>query len=196
MVIGEITYLETRAKLPIKLIGTIEEDKTYRLLEFDTAGNVTGVIVGTPAPTEFNGSWYSPSTGKELKMALRPKDTLISSPSIQPEEDQVFGDYHYQYGKKGYTGTFNFKKAGENKAVLNVLSLTDEAKGRNFAHVEEDTITFRGSSFVYRTPDDCEFKVSFYKDFVYIGYTKDHCLFGLNATIEGIYLKTRSRNEK
>ncbi len=44
LIIGEITYLNTKDKLPITLLGTIEDDKTYRLLEFEKTGNITGII--------------------------------------------------------------------------------------------------------------------------------------------------------
>src|SRR4051794_17348138 len=34
VIVGEITYLNTKEKLPTRLLGTVEEDKHYRLLEF------------------------------------------------------------------------------------------------------------------------------------------------------------------
>jgi hypothetical protein len=53
LIIGEITYLNTEDKLPIRLLGTIEENKSYRLLEFDKTGNITGVIEGKPTEKSF-----------------------------------------------------------------------------------------------------------------------------------------------
>jgi hypothetical protein len=195
VIVGEITYLNTRDKQPIRLLGTVEEDKSYRLLEFDKTGNITGIIEGTPTEKEFNGSWVSPRTRKELEMKLVRKDTLISSPSIKPEPNQIFGDYHYQYGENGYNGDFEFSKAGDSKAAFHILSLTNVERGPNIAEVEKDTIAFYGNKFTYKIPDsdDCEFKVTFYKGFAYINYTKGYCesQFGLNATIDGIYLKTK-----
>jgi hypothetical protein len=194
IIIGEITYLNTKDKLPIRLLGTVEEDKSYRLLEFDRAGNITGIIVGIPTKKEFNGSWISPKTEKELKMKLLPKDTSISSPPLEPDKNQIFGNYHYQYGKKGYNGDFECSKIDNNKAAFYILSLTNVERGPNIAEVEKDTITLTGDSFIYKIPgsDSCEFKVKFYKDFVYINYTRGYCesQFGLNATIDGIYVKT------
>lgn len=195
LVIGEITYMNTRDKQPIKLIGTVEENKIYRLFEFDETGNITGIIEGTPTQKIFNGSWFSPSTKKELEMNLLPKDTLIYSASIMPEPNLVFGDYHYQYGKNGYNGHFKFNDAGGGKAAFNIVSLTNIERGPNIAEVEQDTIDLSDNYFVYTIPDsdDCEFKVTFYKSFAYINYTRGDCEneFGLNATIEGIYLKTQ-----
>ncbi len=195
LIIGEITYLNTKHKLPIKLLGTIEEDKSYRLLEFDNTGNITGVIEGKPTEEKFDGLWVSPKTKKELSMKLSSKDTLISSPNIKPDESQLFGNYHYQYGDKGYNGDFDINRVTGNKISFNILSLTNVERGPNIAEVEKDTILMTGNSFIYKIPesDSCEFKVTFYKGFVYINYTKGYCesQFGLNATIDGIYLKTK-----
>lgn len=195
VIVGEITYLKTNDKLPVRLLGNIEEDKRYRLLEFDKTGNITGVIEGKQSERAFYGSWVSPRTKRELQMRLLLRDTLITSPSIKPEPSQIFGNYHYQYGEKGYNGDFELSKAGDGKAAFHILSLTNVERGPNVAEVEKDTITLVGDGFVYRIPDsdNCEFKVSFFKDFVYINYTKGYCQnqFGLNATITGIYLKTK-----
>jgi hypothetical protein len=195
LIIGEITYLNTKDKLPITLLGTIEDDKSYRLLEFDKTGNITGVIEGKPTEKIFNGLWVSPKTKKELAMTLSSKDTLISSVNIKPTESDIFGNYHYQYGENGYNGDFDINKIGNNKINFHILSLTNVERGPNIAEVEKDTIAMTGHSFIYKIPDSdsCEFKVTFYKDFAYINYTKGYCesQFGLNATIDGIYLKTK-----
>jgi hypothetical protein len=195
LIIGEITYLNTKDKLPIRLLGTIEEDKNYRLLEFDKTGNITGIITGLPTDKVFKGSWYSPRTSKELAMTLSLMDTIIQSPDIKPINNQIFGNYHYQYGENGFNGDFEINRVGNDKVDFNILSLTNVERGPNIAEVEKDTIALKGNSFIYKIPDSdsCEFKTTFYKDFVYINYTKGYCSgqFGLNATIDGIYLKTK-----
>lgn len=195
LIIGEITYLNTKDKLPIRLLGTIEEDKSYRLLEFDESGNITGVIEGKPTKKSFNGIWVSPKSKKELSLSLSSKDSVIKSPSVKADESQIFGSYHYQYGSSGYNGDFEIHKLADNKIDFNILSLTNVERGPNIAEIEKDTIPLIGSSFVYKVPDsdDCEFKVTFYKGFVYINYTRGYCesQFGLNATIDGIYLKIK-----
>ena len=192
LIIGEITYLNTKDKLPIRLLGTIEDDKTYRLLEFDKTGNITGVITGLPTDKVFKGSWYSPKTSKELVMTLSLLDTIIRSPDIKPDNNQIFGNYHYQYGENGFNGDFEINRVGNDKIDFYILSLTNVERGPNIAEVNKDTIVMKGNSFVYEINKTCEFKTTFYKDFVYINYTKGYCdgQFGLNATIDGIYLKT------
>ena len=195
LIIGEITYLNTKDKLPIRLLGTIEEDKNYRLLEFDKTGNITGIITGLPKEKNFNGSWFSPKSGKELSITMSLADTSIPSPDIQPVHNEIFGNYHYQYAKNGFNGDFQINKVVNDKVDFNILSLTNVERGPNIAEVEKDTILLKGNSFVYHIPEseNCEFKTTFYKDFVYINYTKGYCSgqFGLNATIDGIYLKIK-----
>lgn len=195
LIIGEIIYLNTKDKLPIKLLGTIEEDKSYRLLEFDNTGNITGIIEGNLSAKRFNGSWISPRTKRELIMRLTFKDTLINCLDIKPDESQIFGNYHYQYGENGYNGDFDISKVGKDKIHFHILSLTNVDRGPNIAEVEKDTIEIKGNNFIYRIPgsDSCEFKTTFYKGFIYINYTKSYCesQFGLNATIDGIYLKIK-----
>lgn len=195
LVIGSITYLNTKNRLPITLLGTISEDNNFRLLEFDKTGNITGIITGKPGAKTFDGVWVSPQTQKEFTIKMVPKDTLISSPPIKPDLTQVFGNYHYRYGERGYSGDFECSKAGEGKMTFNILSLTNIDRGPNIAEIERDTISVTGDSFVYKVPgsDNCAFKVDFYRNFLYITYTDGICegQFGMNATVEGIYLKTK-----
>jgi len=193
LIIGEITYLNTKDKLPIRLLGTIEDDKSFRLLEFDKIGNITGIIIGQPTEKIFKGNCFSPKSSKEFSIALSKADTSISTPDIKPNHNQIFGNYHYQYGENGYNGDFEINKVDNDKIDFNIFSVTK--LGGNIADVQRDTIEMKGNSFIYKIPesDSCEFKTTFYKDFVYINYTKIYCSgqFGLNATIDGIYLKTK-----
>lgn len=192
-IIGEITYLNTKDKLPIKLLGTIEEDKSYRLLEFDKTGNITGIITGLPSGKIFNGSWFSPKTRKELTLNLTQKDTVINSPTLATELQDIFGHYHYQYSEAGYQGDFEITRLPGSKAAFGITSVTGEPS-RNVAQIDDDTIKLNTTHFIYKVPDtdSCEFEVKFYKGFAFIRYTKGYCggQFGMNATIDGIFLKT------
>lgn len=195
VIIGEIVYLNSKNKTPIKLVGTIQDwDKKYRLLEFDKTGNITGIIIGLPEKNKFSGSWFSPKTRKELTLDLSTKDTVIISKDYQPRLSEIFGDYHYQYGKAGYQGDFNVTKINKSSASFNIFSVTEEP-ARNIAEITTDTIKLTKPEFTYKVSETeaCEFKVKFYKDFVFINYTKGHCTrqFGHNATIDGIYIKTK-----
>lgn len=194
VIIGEITYLNTKDKKPIKLLGTIEEDKSYRLLEFEKDGNISGIITGNPGPRVFDGIWFSPKTRQELQLKLSTKDTLIETSNDQAESKEIYGSYHYQYSEEGYQGDFEINKLRDNKVEFNILSVTG-APGRNIAEVPTDTIQMTGNMFTYKIPDtdSCEFKVTFFKGFLVVNYTKGYCSgqFGLNASIDGIFLKVR-----
>jgi len=194
LIIGEITYLNTKDKLPIKLLGTIEDDKSYRLLEFEKSGNIAGVITGIPTDNIFNGSWGSPKTRKQLVLNLVKKDTVIESKTTYTQLQDIFGHYHYQYSEAGYQGDFEITKLPNSRASFGITSVTGEP-ARNVAQIDEDTISLNTTRFIYKMPDtdNCEFEVKFYKGFAYIKYTKGFCdgQFGMNATIEGIFLKTK-----
>lgn len=195
VIIGEIIYLNTKNRTPIKLIGTIENwDKKYRLLEFDKTGNITGIITGLPEKDKFNGRWFSSKTRKELTLNLSIKDTVIISKNYQPKLSAIFGGYHYQYSEGGAQGDFHLTKIKNDKAAFNIFSVTGEP-ARNIAEIETDTIKLTKTEFRYKVPEteDCEFKVVFYNDFVFVNYTKGPCAgqFGHNATIDGIFIKTK-----
>ena len=193
LIIGEITYLNTKDKIPIRLLGTIEDDKSYRLLEFEKSGNITGIITGSPTDKIFNGSWFSPKTRKELVVSLVKKYTAIMSTKTDTQLQDIFGDYHYQYSEAGYQGDLEITKLSDSKVAFGITSVTGEP-GRNVAQIDDDTIKLNSTHFIYKVPntDSCEFEVKFYKGFAFIRYTKGYCdgQFGMNATIDGIFLKT------
>ena len=193
--IGEIIYLNTKAKRPIKVIGTIDSDNSYRLLEFDKKGTITGIISGTPSNKNFNGSWFSPKTRKDLEMKLVASDSVIKSTPMEISNNNIYGNYYYQYSKGGSTGNFKIDKVNKNKSAFEIFSVTD-APSRNMAIVNKDTINFNKTKFIYHVPGSkkCKFFVHFYKDFVYIDYTDDgYCIgqFGFGATVDGIFLKMK-----
>ena len=194
LLIGEINYLNTKNKLPIILAGTLEKDKSYRLLEFERSGNITGIITGSTTDTAFNGTWFSPKSSKELALVLIKKDTVLNSVAMATNVQDVFGHYHYQYTEEGYEGDLDITKLPNSKAAFGITCVT-EAPGRNVAQIDDDTITLNTTQFVYKLPDtdSCEFRVKFYKGLAYIQYTKGGCKgqFGFNATIDGVFIKTK-----
>ena len=192
LIVGEIIYLNTINKLPITIIGTIENNNSYRILEFEKTGNISGIITGNPFENKFNGIWFSPKSHKELTMNLNRIDTIINFDTSQVEIQNIFGQYAYKYSEDGAEGYLKIKKTTNNKAVFGISSVTSEP-ARNIAQIEDDTITLNTRSFVYNIPDsdNCEFQVMFYRKFAYVKYTKGFCegQFGNNASIHGIYFK-------
>ncbi len=192
VIIGEITYLNTKDKKPIRLLGTIEDDKSYRLLEFENDGNISGIITGNPEGQVFNGLWFSPKTRQEFQLRLSTKDTSIVTTNYQTEIKDIYGAYRYQYSEEGYQGDFEINKLTDNKVAFSIFSVTG-APGRNIAQVSTDTVQMRGNNFTYKIADtdSCEFQVRFFEGFLIVNYTKGYCSgqFGLNASIDGIFLK-------
>ena len=68
LLVGSITYTNTKDKKPIKIIGNIQNDKSLRLLEFDPTGNITGIISGFSTEAKFKGDWFSPKNKKGAKV--------------------------------------------------------------------------------------------------------------------------------
>jgi hypothetical protein len=187
---GEMIYLNTAAKKPISVCGNIKDDGSYDLYEYEKNGNVTGTIACTATGGKLTGSWYAGRSGKEYKLNLSKKDTVIATSLYGAD---ISGNYRYQYGEDGYQGDFEIKKIGTNKFAFGISSVTGEP-GRNLAEVSTDTIEMTGNSFAYKIPEttDCEFRVTFYRTFLKVDYTKGPCQdspFGFNATVEGIYFK-------
>lgn len=192
LVIGEITYLNTKNKTPIKLIGTIEDDKSLRLLEFDKKGNITGIITGKSSDDKFVGTWFSPKSRKEFNLNLKKSEKLINSEIKTVSQKDIFGDYQYSYGEFTYNGEFNVEKIDNNHIAFEIISVGN-GEAPPIAEVERDTVKLENNSFIYKLPesDDCEFKITFHKNFVFVEYLKGNCdgQFGMNATIEGIFIK-------
>ncbi|VXB71319.1 conserved hypothetical protein [Flavobacterium sp. 9AF] len=193
IVVGEILYLNTKEKKPIKIIGNLLEDDNFRLLEFDSSGNITGIITATvSSENRFVGEWFSPKSRKNYPLDLTIKDTTVVIPEIKVKDKKIFGTYRYAYSEAGSQGEFSIEKINEKQVAFEIFSVTSDP-ARNIASVEKDTINLINNSFIYNIPDsdDCEFKVNFYKGFVSIHYTKGFCSgqFGHNATIEGVFLK-------
>lgn len=194
VIVGEITYLNTKDKKPIKIIGTIEEDTSYTLLEFTPDGNNTGIITGKPQDQSFQGSWFSPQTQNQRQLTLTKKDTVLHVPDLLPATAKIAGKYHYKFSEQGYQGSLQVNKLEDNSIAFSIFSVT-EAPQRNIAQVSTDTVTMSNNSFSYLIPesDSCEFKVTFYQGFATVDYTKGYCQdqFGLNATIDGVFIKVK-----
>ena len=144
----------------------------------------------------LNLIWVSPcgTQEEEFQLKLLQKDTILETTNFQADLNNIYGNYYYSYNEEGYQGNVSISKLANNKIAFDIFSVTG-APGRNMAEVPLDSIQLNGNSFVYKIPesDSCEFKVNFFKDFLMLEYTRGNCdgQFGWNATIEGIFLKTK-----
>lgn len=192
---GEIIYLDTKSKRPIELIGEVMEDNYFRLLEFNKEGYVSGILTGQLEGDKIiNGSWFSPKSRKELKMELEPTKLLVNLNPIEADRKKIFGDYHYQFGPDGHTGTLSIKSLGGNRATFELNAVTG-APAYNIADISKDTITLKENSFVYplKYTEGCEIEVHFYNNFAQVVFPNGYCDggFGHNASPEGFYYKVK-----
>lgn len=194
LIIGEILYLNTKEKKPIKLIGTIQDENSYRLLEFDKKGNITGIIIATPNSTELKGIWVSPKTNKEMPLIVKKDGKAVVSSDYKPIMNNIYGDYHYSYGDFLWNGDFSIEKDKAKNQFFDLISL-GKGESPSIAQIERCKIKFNGNSFVYKMPnsENCKLKITFFKDFVYVKDLGGDCTgeFGMGAYADGIYLKVK-----
>lgn len=197
LLMGEITYLNTKNKTPIKILGGLDGEY-LRLIEFCSDGNITGIMIAKSEQEKLEGTWISPSSGTDYDLRLSLKDTLIESTEMTYEND-IPGTYYFQFGKNGRSGELEIERIDDKRVAFFILGMTDQNQGPNLAEVDKDTVELVGNSFVYKLPysDSCSFKVEFFRNFAVINYLGDQChnQFGHNATIEGLYLKVDDENE-
>lgn len=194
IVMGAITYLNTQAQKSIKLIGYLYPDGKYYLREYIKDGSITGSFWGRIKGNHFTGKWHKPMSSNYLEMNLTKVDTLIYTLDITAEPNTIFGNYTYMYGKKGYQGWLKLHKMNAHQAGLDISSVTS-APGRNIAYVN-DTIPIPQNTLIYQVRNsNCKAKIQFFKGFALVSYSEmTPCvtgIFGLNATIEGIFYKTK-----
>lgn len=193
--IGELTYLNTKRKVPLFIIGSIEDDSSYRLLEFENSGNISGVISLNHSDNSLDGAWYSTKNDLDFEIALSKKDTVLPPKNIDVGRSDIYGTYAYSYGEKGSQGTFEINKTAQGDAEISAFSVTRDPS-RNIAELEKDTLAILGNSFTYKQPssDSCSYKIQLYKKFLVVKYLSGpgDCFsqYGVNADITGIYLRT------
>lgn len=193
--VGEITYLDTKSKKPIALIGEVMEDNYFRLLEFDNKGYISGIVTGEFDGEEIKGGeWFSPKSRKHLTMKLTPDNKTVAAKKLEVDRNSIFGEYYYQYGPEGATGMLRIKSLGGNRATFELNAVTG-APAYNIADIQKDTVTLDENSFVYPLTytDGCEIEVKFFRTFAQVLFPNGYCDggFGHNATPEGFFYKVK-----
>lgn len=202
---GEVTYLNTKTRKPIRILGEISPNNYYRILEFNKKGKITGIWSLKIQGNTCSGTWYEPAETvwddskvyKEFKVLASPSDSIIEEWNLEADPKKVFGDYAYSFTEEnGNSGGFYLRKKNANKALFEISSVTS-APAYNIASIEETEVAFSNqTAFDFDIPEyeTCNFRVTFYKDFAYVRYTNGYCTdgyFGHNATVEGLFLKTK-----
>jgi hypothetical protein len=190
---GELTYLKTKKQLPITVFGRVNEEG-FKIYEFQKDGHITGTFIGRLQGEKFKGDWYNPSTDKTLSFQFITKDTILNSVDTILQPTNISGKYSYQFGQKGYQGGIDIVGISKRLASFDISCVTS-APAFNVANVTADSIRIVNNTINYKDPesDNCQFKIRIFKDFLIIDYidNKYDCGFGMNATVEGIFVKLK-----
>lgn len=193
---GEITYLNTKKRAPITLLGEYNGDGRYDIMEFEKNGNVSGLLSVTMKQNTLEGNWYSPMSQKEFTLSLQAKDTTYELPDITFNPNNMNGSYYQRFSEDGPDGNFDIAAVGNDRVAFNALCTTN-GPAYNIADIQRDTVKLSSDHFVYHMPDSdsCDFTVRIYNGFLRVTYVNGYnaCVgfFGHNATVEGIFLKVK-----
>lgn len=179
---------------PIKVIGINEFDATYRLYEFESDGNITGIWNVELDEEEGSGSWFSPATLESMPVLLTPAGQ--GAPETDLTAGDLMGEYDFSYGKEGNNGGLSVTGFEEGNVFYDLICVT-APPAYHIATVEEGEGVLMGNKIEVRWQDgeymDCAFDIRFYKDFAVVNYVdeKRECGFGHNAYVDGVFLKTK-----
>ncbi|PQA97171.1 hypothetical protein B0A69_03800 [Chryseobacterium shigense] len=195
VVLGNIRYVKTKEKKPIKIIGTLDSGNHYHLEEFESDGNISGIIDAELKNGKLAGSWSSTKSDAvypitlDIQTKVHPEHVMFSPvPS-----DRFEGTYTYQYGENGYQGSITIKKIKDQMYSYDIGSVT-RAPGRNIADASGE-VRIKNNQFTIEINKSCSFLATFYNGFLSITPVPSEqsrdCEFGLNATLEGTFLKVK-----
>lgn len=175
------------------LIGKLENDTTLQLMEFEKDGQVSAVMHGTIRGKKLSGDWFTYENTRDLNVQFTKIDTVITPMDIAPKGN-LGGVYQYQFGEEGESGSMEVDTYEGNHVAFNIRSVTGPP-AHNVAVVNDGSAVISDNKFSYVLPesDDCRFEVALYNDFAVVSYRTGSCLhdFGLNATLEGVYIKVK-----
>jgi len=193
IVSGEIRYLNTKSKLPIRILGHMDAENKYVLNEYGKDGVISGIINGKMNGRKLNGSWNPIKSRDSYILDLNLKDNSKVKQAVF-EPATLEGNYAYQYGDKGYQGSIDIKKGNDNTYTYEIGSVTS-GPARNQADASASGIVIKNNKFVIEINKSCKFNVTIYNGFLIIAASDQtqvgDCEFGFNATLEGTYLKIK-----
>ena len=126
---GEIYYPKAKNPAPILIVGYKMPDGDYYLREFNSKGEVTGIVHVERKAGKFSGYWTNPRTEEGLRFTnLR----TIAFPKacggkLLPEDPAHIGrEYRYSFYHTGMKemmgGTATFKGAGKNRIHFDICN--------------------------------------------------------------------------
>ena len=191
---GELTYLKTKYRSPITILGSVKEHNRVEFSEFQKNGLITGTFSGKLSNDSCTGTWSSPKSGRDFPFELVFKDTTLANADTSFIPASIPGEYAYKFGDKGPGGGITIKEISHELYSFEINCVTG-APGYNVAELTADSIRFSDNAVVYSMPhaDKCQFSIKVFKGFLIIDYLNENydCGFGLNASVDGVFLKTK-----
>ena len=222
LVQGQIVYTNSKAGTPIKLLGNINNN-VFDIWENDSNGEKTGYILGKITQDGgFSGTWKAPDKmvetsgykyehkeGKQYSIVLSKCNKPSPSPSPSPAPsiswainlDDCYGSYSYIYGMNLACGDLKLTKI-DGKVFCEITSVTS-APSFHTARVEKhecvllsDRLLCTLSHKETYSDGECQFEIIPYRDFAVVNFIegRNSCGFGMNASIDGIFLKTAGQS--
>ncbi|MGZ3755612.1 MAG: hypothetical protein ACXVAY_09525 [Mucilaginibacter sp.] len=204
---GEVTYLKTAKREPITIIGeitkadratrwgTVNKQNIITIYEFTSKGDITGMYEGEFNTNSLSGIWGAPGSEKQLPYNLLPKDTVLAPVDMSIKPLMVNGTYEYHWGKKGASGVTGIKQTSPGNYLIEVSCVTSPPP-MNLANLETFKAKMIGNAITFKIPDeDCRYTIKLFNNFIVIDRINGsgQCGFGLNADINGVFIKTSNK---
>lgn len=205
IVAGYIYYPRAKNPAPILIVGSYYNNEGmdgYFLHEYQSDGSISGTITLEDSKNNgWSGTWTNPKTHKELKIS----DAFYSHKAakwftkslLTPESpDNIGHEYAFQIWNQAYQsmmgGTITFRAAGKNKVHFECLNACHNiAEGKSAAN---RPAVLKNNVFEYSKVNDCDygFRATFFPRFVVLKTTSpDTNCFGMGASFDGVYIKTK-----
>lgn len=214
LIVGELVYTNTKEKKPIRLLGTIGSDGNLSIREMLPDGLVSGFINGKIVGDNFEGVWKAPDklaekggsyegiTGKSYPLRLSKAPLPPTSFPWEHSSNTLAGEYRYSHGKDQQYGVATLSGTEGGGMEFTITSYT-AAPAYNEAYLSfsasasgEGKSRLQGNRVLYEADESCAVEILLFSDFLVTRYIeRKHCSgwFGMNATIEGMFVKQNKK---
>lgn len=207
LIVGEIVYLNTVDKKPIRLLGEVNPDYIH-LQEMLPDGVISGMITGNIKDGAFIGHWMSPPKivdegdynfkhidGKEYPINLKERSVAHKAYGWDFKPNNLVGRYRYSYGPNNAGGIITLDTPGQDYVFIDYeISSATAAPAFNMADTGPQKGEITGKRLECHLEADCAYEMLFFNNFIAVRYLKDNpCqgVFGWNASLEGLFLKIK-----
>ena len=209
LAVGELVYLNTKNRTPIRLLGTTDaEHSRLYLKEIFSDGLVTGVINAEFTDETLTGTWTAPDKiqerkdgrfaitgGKTFPISLTKSEIPAKQATWEFDPADVVGIYTYYHGDHGMYGKVVVRSTADGVVDFDVESYT-AAPSFNTAIVRDQSAKLDGNQAVAVLEEGtCALSLRFYKEFMAVdfveGQTCGQGYFGMGAYPTGVFVKIK-----